>query len=68
MQVSTKDSSRTLASLPYHCPSCCRRMWNLILTNPSRLIFTPILQAPNWALPFELICDASNSALGAVLD
>ncbi|RDX94083.1 Retrovirus-related Pol polyprotein, partial [Mucuna pruriens] len=33
----------------------------------SRLTSTPILQAPNWDLPFELMCDASNSALGAVL-
>ncbi|RDX66581.1 Retrovirus-related Pol polyprotein from transposon 17.6, partial [Mucuna pruriens] len=33
----------------------------------SRLTFAPILQAPNWDLPFELMCDASNSALGAVL-
>ncbi|RDX94754.1 Retrovirus-related Pol polyprotein, partial [Mucuna pruriens] len=31
------------------------------------LTFVPILQAPNWELPFELMCDASNSALGAVL-
>ncbi|RDY13977.1 Retrovirus-related Pol polyprotein from transposon 17.6, partial [Mucuna pruriens] len=33
----------------------------------SRLTSAPILQAPNWALQFELMCDASNSALGAVL-
>ncbi|RDX75973.1 Retrovirus-related Pol polyprotein from transposon 17.6, partial [Mucuna pruriens] len=32
-----------------------------------RLTSTPILQAPNWDYPFELMCDASNSALGAVL-
>ncbi|RDX63461.1 hypothetical protein CR513_58106, partial [Mucuna pruriens] len=32
-----------------------------------RLTSAPILQAPNWDLPFELMCDASNSALGAVL-
>ncbi|RDX92581.1 Retrovirus-related Pol polyprotein, partial [Mucuna pruriens] len=32
-----------------------------------RLTSTPILQASNWDLPFELMCDASNSALGAVL-
>ncbi|RDX74546.1 Retrovirus-related Pol polyprotein, partial [Mucuna pruriens] len=33
----------------------------------TRLTSTPILQAPNWELPFELMCDASNSTLGAVL-
>ncbi|RDY13936.1 Retrovirus-related Pol polyprotein from transposon 17.6, partial [Mucuna pruriens] len=33
----------------------------------NRLTSSPILQAPNWDLPFELMCDASNSALGAVL-
>ncbi|RDX77376.1 Retrovirus-related Pol polyprotein, partial [Mucuna pruriens] len=33
----------------------------------NRLTSTPILQAPNWELPFELMCDASNSALGAAL-
>ena len=33
----------------------------------SRLISPPILVAPNWELPFELSCDASNEALGAML-
>ncbi|RDY08458.1 Retrovirus-related Pol polyprotein from transposon 17.6, partial [Mucuna pruriens] len=33
----------------------------------TRLTSTPILQAPNWELSFELMCDASNSALGAIL-
>ena len=28
---------------------------------------TPIIQAPDWTAPFELMCDASNYALGAVL-
>ena len=28
---------------------------------------TPIIQAPDWAAPFELMCDASNYALGAIL-
>ena len=31
------------------------------------LITTPIIQPPNWELPFELMCDASNYAIGAVL-
>ncbi|RDX74353.1 Retrovirus-related Pol polyprotein, partial [Mucuna pruriens] len=33
----------------------------------NRLTSAPILQALNWDLPLELMCDASNSALGAVL-
>ncbi|RVW44178.1 hypothetical protein CK203_089415 [Vitis vinifera] len=28
---------------------------------------TPIVRAPNWQLPFELMCDASDFAIGAVL-
>ena len=31
------------------------------------LIFGPVLQPPNWEYPFELMCDASNLAVGAVL-
>ncbi|RDX72493.1 Retrovirus-related Pol polyprotein, partial [Mucuna pruriens] len=32
-----------------------------------RLTTTLILQASNWEYPFELMCDASNLALGAIL-
>ncbi|CAN6716960.1 unnamed protein product [Malus baccata var. baccata] len=31
------------------------------------LTSAPIITAPNWSLPFELICDASDYAVGAVL-
>ncbi|RDY13900.1 Retrovirus-related Pol polyprotein, partial [Mucuna pruriens] len=31
------------------------------------LTSAPIMQAPNWDLPFELMGDASNSTLGAIL-
>ncbi|RDY03423.1 Retrovirus-related Pol polyprotein from transposon 17.6, partial [Mucuna pruriens] len=33
----------------------------------NRLTFAPILQAPNWDYPYKLMCDASNSVLGAIL-
>ncbi|KAL9382439.1 hypothetical protein Peur_025474 [Populus x canadensis] len=31
------------------------------------LTTSPIMQAPDWSLPFELMCDASDFAVGAVL-
>ncbi|RDY01778.1 Retrovirus-related Pol polyprotein, partial [Mucuna pruriens] len=33
----------------------------------NRFTSAPILQAPNWELPFELMCDTSNLALGTIL-
>jgi hypothetical protein len=31
------------------------------------LISTPVIQPPDWHLPFEIMCDASDHAAGAVL-
>ena len=31
------------------------------------LVEAPILQSPNWDLPFEIMCDASDYVVGAVL-
>ena len=33
----------------------------------SYLTTTPIVRAPNWQLPFEVMCDASDMAIGAIL-
>jgi len=31
------------------------------------LISVPVMQAPNWEVPFEVMCDVSDYALGAIL-
>nr|GEY08805.1 hypothetical protein [Tanacetum cinerariifolium] len=40
---------------------------NAFETLKKKLIEAPILVVPDWNLPFELICDASDFAIGAVL-
>jgi len=42
----------------------CLNAFSLIKT---KLVSAPIIIAPDWDLPFELICDASDYAVGAVL-
>nr|XP_033513044.1 uncharacterized protein K02A2.6-like [Nicotiana tomentosiformis] len=32
-----------------------------------KLVVAPIIAAPDWSLPFELMCDASDHAIGAML-
>nr|GFB91232.1 reverse transcriptase domain-containing protein [Tanacetum cinerariifolium] len=36
-------------------------------TLKTKLCEAPIFIAPNWDMPFELMCDASDFAIGAVL-
>jgi len=31
------------------------------------LVSVPIISVPDWTKPFEIICDASDFAIGAVL-
>ncbi|KAI5324073.1 hypothetical protein L3X38_033146 [Prunus dulcis] len=40
---------------------------NAFKTLKHELTSAPIIMAPDWSLPFDLMCDASNYAIGAVL-
>jgi len=42
----------------------CRNAFNEL---KAKLVSPPILVAPDWELPFEISCDASNSSVGAML-
>ena len=33
----------------------------------SRLVIAPIMETPNWSKDFEIMCDASDYAMGVVL-
>jgi hypothetical protein len=49
---------------PFHFDEACQeafyKLWSM-LSSP------PITKPPYWSLPFEIMCDASNYVVGAVL-
>jgi hypothetical protein len=42
---------------------CLAALWTL----KSAFVSAPIIQPPDWSKPFEIMCDASDYAVGAVL-
>jgi len=50
--------------VPFEFNDACLRAFEIL--NKS-LISAPIIQPPDWSLPFEIMCDASDYAVGAVL-
>ncbi|KAD4586290.1 hypothetical protein E3N88_23891 [Mikania micrantha] len=53
-----------LKDVPFDFDDECLKSFNLL---KERLVAAPILQSPDWSLPFEIMCDASDYAVGAVL-
>ena len=50
--------------VPFDFNDECFKSWGKL---KQELISAPIISAPNWTQPFEIMCDASDFAIGAVL-
>src|SRR4051794_5896031 len=62
-------TSRPLTNLlqkdsPFVFDEDCKEAFEVL---KNALITTPIVQPPDWNFPFEIMCDASDFAVGAVL-
>ena len=50
--------------VPFAWSQACEDAFDKLKT---MLVSPPIMRSPNWDLPFEIMCDASDYAIGAVL-
>ena len=50
--------------VPFAWSQACEATFDKLKT---MLVSPPIMRSPNWDLPFEIMCDASDYAIGAVL-
>ena len=53
-----------LKEAPFSFNTACHEAFTIL---KNKLVETPILQSPDWTLPFEIMCDASDYSVGAVL-
>ena len=49
--------------LPFEFDDACLKSFNIL---KKALISAPIIQPLDWSLPFEIMCDASDYAVGAI--
>ena len=63
-KVSKPLSSLLMQGVPFEFNDSCMKAFELL---KKKLISAPIIVALDWDLPFELMCDASDFAVGAVL-
>ena len=57
-------SSLLVQGTPFDFDEECVQAFSIL---KDKLVSAPIVVAPNWDLPFELMCDASDYAIGEVL-
>ena len=63
-QIAKPLSNLLVQGIPFEFDSQCLHAFSVLKDN---LISAPIVVAPDWSFPFELMCDASDFAIGAVL-
>ena len=57
-------SNLLVQGIPFEFDEQCVRAFSVL---KDKLVSTPIIVAPDWDLPFKLMCDASDHVIGAVL-
>ena len=63
-QIAKPLSNLLVQGIPFDFDSQCLHAFSVL---KDKLISAPIVVAPDWSFPFELMCDASDYAIGAVL-
>ena len=63
-QIAKPLSNLLVQGIPFEFDSQCLQAFTVL---KDKLISAPIVMAPDWSFPFELMCDASDYAIGAVL-
>ena len=63
-QIAKPLSNLLVQGIPFEFDSQCLHTFSVL---KDKLISAPIVVAPDWSFPFELMCDASDFAIGAVL-
>ena len=63
-QIAKPLSNLLVQGTPFEFDAQCMRAFSVL---KDKLVSAPIVVAPYWSFPFELMCDASDYAIGAVL-
>nr|GEW08248.1 reverse transcriptase domain-containing protein [Tanacetum cinerariifolium] len=62
--ISKLPTLTNIKDTPFKFNDECQKAFELL---KERLIYAPVIVSPNWNLSFELMCDASDFVVGAVL-
>jgi hypothetical protein len=63
-QITRPLTSLLAKDVPFIFDNECHEAFQIL---KKALVIAPIIQPPDWKLPFEIMCDASDFAVGVVL-